>query len=62
MTRIETSRVREVIGFNIVAIKEAAARLDEQSELQQLESDLAALEKAVAELKDTLAGLPFRHA
>lgn len=61
MTRIETARVREVIGFNVVAIKEAAARLDVNSDLQELESDLVALEKAISELKESLAGLPYQH-
>lgn len=61
MTRIETSRVKEVIGFNIMGIKEAAAKLNEASELQELEKDLLELEKAVAELKSTLAGLPYQH-
>lgn len=61
MTRIETARVQEVIGFHIVAIKEAATKLNVNSELQDLEANLAALEKTVADLKDCLAGLPYKH-
>lgn len=61
MTRIETARVNEVIGFNIVAIKEAANKLNVNSDLQELEADLSALEKTIAEFRDSLAGLPFKH-
>jgi hypothetical protein len=61
MTRIETARVREVMGFNIAAIKDAAAKLDVNSDLQELEADLSALDKSIAELKDTLVSLPHGH-
>lgn len=61
MTRIETSRVNEVIGSNIAVIREAAAKLTGTGDLQDLEKDLAELERAVAELKSTLAGLPYQH-
>lgn len=61
MTRIETARVNEVIGFKVMAIREAAARLDVNSDLLELEANLAVLEQSVAELKDSLAGLPYKH-
>lgn len=61
MTRIVTPRVTEVISSNIVGIKEAAAKLNESCELQELEEDLVEVEKAVAELRSTLAGLPYQH-
>lgn len=61
MTRIETARVKEVIGFQVMAIREAAARLDVNSDLLELEANLAVLEQSVAELKDSLAGLPYKH-
>lgn len=61
MTRIETSRVREVLGVNITAVKEAAEKLTAECELQELEADVDALEKSLAVLKGSLAGLPFKH-
>ena len=61
MARIETARVKEVMGFNIAAIKEAAAKLDVNSDLQELEADLDGLEKSIAEFKDSLVGLPHKH-
>ncbi|HBG07786.1 MAG: hypothetical protein A2075_07285 [Geobacteraceae bacterium GWC2_58_44] len=61
MTRIETARVKEVIGFNITAIKDAATKLDVNSDLPELEANLSELERAVADLKTSLAGLPFQH-
>jgi DNA-binding transcriptional MerR regulator len=61
MTRIVTSRVGEVLGINIATIQKAAQKLDENSELQELEENLAELDKAVSELKSALAGLPYKH-
>ena len=61
MTRIETSRVREVLGANITAVKEAAEKLTAQCELQELEADVDALDKSLAVLKGSLTGLPFKH-
>jgi uncharacterized protein YceH (UPF0502 family) len=61
MTRIVTSRVGEVLGLDIATIQKAAQKLNAASELQDLEADLAELEKAVSELKSTLAGLPYKH-
>lgn len=61
MTRIETARVKEVIGFKVMAIKEAAAKFDANLDLLELEADLAVLERSIADLKDTLAGLPYKH-
>jgi hypothetical protein len=60
MTRIETARVNEVIGFNVGAIKDAASRLSANGDLQQLEADLLDLENKIAELKDSMAGLPYK--
>lgn len=60
MTRIETARVNEVIGFNVGAIKDAASRLSVNGDLQQLEADLLDLEKQIAVLKDSMAGLPYK--
>ncbi|HJV65494.1 MAG TPA: hypothetical protein VJ550_07175 [Geomonas sp.] len=61
MTRIETARVREVLGMNITGVKEAAERLDPESDLQELDDALNALERAVAELRSSIGGLPFKH-
>jgi len=61
MTRIETARVKEVLGTSITLVKEAANKLNPDRELQEIEADLSELEKAVADLKGSLAGLPFKH-
>jgi len=61
MTRIETARVNEVIGLNIAAIQDAAHKLNENGELQGLEEDIASLEKTIADLKDSLAALPYKR-
>lgn len=61
MTRIETARVNEVIGLQIGVIQEAAHKLSAGSELEVLETDISSLENAVAELKSSLAALPYKH-
>ena len=61
MTRIETARVNEVIGLQIASIKEAAGRLSADSDLQELEAGISALETTIAELKYSLSGIPFKH-
>ena len=61
MTHIETARINEVIGIQIGIIQEEAEKLNATRELQVLEANIAALEKEIAELKDTLAAIPHRH-
>ena len=61
MTHIETSRVNEVIGLHIGTIQEAAHKLSASSDLEQLEVDIAALEKTITDLKDSMAALPYTH-
>ncbi|HEY5513344.1 MAG TPA: hypothetical protein VIK40_06855 [Geomonas sp.] len=61
MTHIETARVNEVIGLQIGIIQEAARKLNMGSELQELEADIAALEKTIADLKDSLAGISHKR-
>jgi len=57
MTHIETARVNELIGIQIGIIQQTARNLNMNRELQEIETDLVALEKTIADLKDTLAGL-----
>jgi polyhydroxyalkanoate synthesis regulator phasin len=61
MTRIETSRVNEVIGLHIGTVQEAAHKLNAGSDLQELKSEISDLEKTIAELKESLASLPYKH-
>lgn len=61
MTHIETARINEVIGLQIGIIREEAEKLNANSDLQVIEADIAALEKAIAELKDTVAAIPHKH-
>ncbi len=60
MTHIETARVNEALGLQIGIIRDLAQKLDSGS-LQELETDLDDLEKAVSGLREILAGLPFKH-
>ena len=61
MTHLETSRVREMLKFQISAIRDYAARLDHDTEIEQLETDLVELESSVQDLKKMVEGLPHRH-
>jgi len=60
MTQPETARVNELIGIRIGIVQQAARNLRGDGELQEVECGIAALEKAIAELKDTLAGIAHR--
>ena len=61
MTRFETSRIREMIGIQIGLVQQAAKQLDPSLELEQLEQGIADLEKGIGELKENLAGLPYKR-
>ena len=61
MTHIETSRVNEVMGIKIGTVQEAAHRLSAVMELEELELGIAELEKCIADLKESLAGLPYKR-
>lgn len=60
MTHLETSRVKEMLKFQISAIRDYAARLDHDTEIEQLEEDMADLEKSIDDLKGMIKGLPHR--
>lgn len=53
MTHIETARFNEVIGLQIGAIREVAHKLDENSDLEELEA-------VIAELEGSLEAMPHR--
>ena len=61
MTHIETARINEAIGIQIGIIQEKAQKMKANGELQVIEADIATLEKAIADLKDTLAAIPHKH-
>jgi cell division protein FtsL len=61
MTRIETARVNEVLGLQIGTVREAAAKLNAGGEIEELEADISALEKTIADLKQSLAALPYKR-
>ena len=61
MTHIETARYNEVIGLQIGAIRENAHRLNENSDLEELEGVIAELEGAIADLKGSLAAMPHKR-
>ena len=57
MTHIETARVNELIGIQIGIVQQTARSLNMNRELQEIETDIGLLEKTIADLKDTLAGI-----
>ena len=61
MTRIETSRVNEVIGLHIGMVQEASRKLNASSDLEELEADIATLEQTIADLKESLAALTYKR-
>ena len=61
MTHIETARFNEVIGLQISAIQEIVHKLNENSELEELEAIVAKMEGMIADLKATLAAFPHKH-
>lgn len=61
MTHIETARYNEIIGLQIGAIKEIVHKLNEDRDLEVLESIAAELEDAIACLKASLAAMPHKH-
>lgn len=61
MTHIETARFNEVIGLQIGAIQEIVHKLNENSELEELEAIVAEMERMIADLKATLAAFPHKH-
>ncbi|GFO54973.1 hypothetical protein GMSM_19800 [Geomonas sp. Red276] len=61
MTRIETARVKETLDLSITQVRQAAERLNSELELQELQTEVEELEKAVAALKGNIAGLPFKR-
>ena len=61
MTRIETSRVNEVIGLRIGIVQEASRKLNAGGDLEELEADIAMLEQTIADLKESLAALTYKR-
>lgn len=55
--KIETKRVKEALELQLAAVRTYAARLSAQ-EVEELESDIAELERAVADLKGIIESLP----
>lgn len=47
--------------MNITEVKRAAEKLNPESDLQDLEGEVTELEKAVAQLRSSIGGLPFKH-
>ena len=62
MSHIETMRLQDLIALKIAAIKEFAQTMSVDSELQEMETLLAELEQATAELKTTLEAIPHHPA
>ena len=61
MTHMETARINELVGLQIGAIQEEAQKLNVDSDLQELEANIAALEKRITALKVSLEAIPHDH-
>lgn len=61
MTHLETARYNEVIGLQIGAIQQIAHKLNENLDMEVLETIVAELEETVAALKGNLAGVPHKR-
>jgi len=61
MTHFETARYNEVIGLQIGAIKEIVLKLNENNDLEDLETVIAELEGTIADLKGSLTAMPHKH-
>jgi tetrahydromethanopterin S-methyltransferase subunit B len=61
MTHIETARFNELIGLQIGAIQETVHKLNENRDLEELESIVAELESTITDLKRSLAAFPHKH-
>lgn len=61
MTHIETARFNEVIGLQIGTIKEIAHTLNANSDIEEIEANIAELERTIADLKANLVGIPLKH-
>lgn len=61
MTHIETARYNEVIALQIGAIQEIVHKLNEDRDLEYLESIAAELEAAIAALKFSLKAMPHKN-
>lgn len=62
MSQIETRRLNDLIALKIAAIKELAQTMSVDSKLVELETLIAELEQATAELKTTLEAIPHHPA
>lgn len=58
MSHMETTRLNDLIALKIGAIKEFARTMSVDNELQELETLIAELEEATADLKMTLEAIP----
>lgn len=61
MTHVETTRINELVGLQIGAIQEEAQKLNVDCDLQEIEANIAALEKRIKALKVSLEAIPHDH-
>jgi polyhydroxyalkanoate synthesis regulator phasin len=61
MTQIETARINELLALQIGAIQEVAQKLNVDSDFRELEANISALEKRIADLKVSLEAIPHDH-
>lgn len=60
MTHFETARINEVLGLQIGVIRDVALKLN-GDDLEQLERDLATIERSIGEIRSMIESLPHSH-
>lgn len=58
---IETARYNDVIDLQIGAIQEVAQKLNVNRDLEELEAIIIELEGTIADLRESLAGVPHKR-
>ena len=62
MSHIETTRLKDLIAIRIGAVQEFAQAMTVDRDVKELETLVAELEQATAELKTTLVAIPHHPA
>ncbi len=61
MARIETARIKDVIGLQIGTVVEATQQLNSNGDVEELERGISEMERTIAELKEIVEALPHEH-
>jgi hypothetical protein len=60
MTHFETARINEMLGLQIGIIRDVALKLN-GDDLERLEADMVAMERAIREMRSMIESIPHTH-